>query len=212
MLYGNEDWRRLADAVTKEDREAVMHHNRTAAVAYRLDTSCGPVPCIGAVTTAPVVILLTHPVLDAESSAIDYSFCRPGWPLSALHPDAPAWLRGWWEARLSELVERFGAQHVSNAVAAVFLRPWPGEAFIAEPRLPSRSRMLGVAAAAAERDAILLMLRGAELWTEHADIAALPPTRLFAPRSWRAADVNATNLGDQAFDEVCKRIEVHAWL
>jgi hypothetical protein len=84
--------------------------------------------------------------------------------------------------------------------------------FTAEPRLPSRTRMQQLAATAGARDATLLMLRGGDLWTEQAEVARLPSTRLVVPRSWRAASVNVANLGDQAFTAVCKRIEVHAWL
>ena len=89
MLQGDQDWWRLAETITNEDRAAAMDHNVTASPEHRLHLALGPVPSVGAITTAPVVLLLSHPGLDARSSAQDYCFRRPGWPLSALHPDAP---------------------------------------------------------------------------------------------------------------------------
>jgi hypothetical protein len=72
--------------------------------------------------------------------------------------------------------------------------------------------MLALAADAAARDALLLLLRHQELWTEHEAIAALPPTRRFGPRVWRVTEINSRNLGDTAWTTLCKRIEIHAWI
>jgi hypothetical protein len=170
------------------------------------------VPFLGAIRTAPVVLLLTHPALDALATPADYAFHRADWPLAALHPDAPPGLGGWWKNRLAALVELFGAQHVANSVAVTFLTPWCSEAFEARLRLPSRPRMLALGASAAARDALVLILRGGDLWTEHPDIASLPPTRRFYPRTWRTTRLDRDNLGDDAWTTVCKRIGVHAWL
>jgi hypothetical protein len=212
MRQGDQDWWRLARTICNEDRDRAIEHNVRAVPAYRLNVALGPVPCVGAIMTAPVVVLLPHPVLDARSTPDDYSFRRPGWPLSALHPDAPQGLGDWWRSRVADLIDAFGAQHVSNAVAAVFLTPWRSVAFAEGLRLPSRQRMLDLAASAAARDAFLLMVRGEELWTEHAGIATLPPTRRVNPSSWRVTEFNLRTLGGDAWTGICKRIEVHAWL
>jgi hypothetical protein len=171
-----------------------------------------PVPFLGAVMTAPVVLLMTHPALDLRVTPEDYFFRQCGWPFAAMHPDAPAGLSEWWQYRLSSLVEEFGAQHVANSVAAVFLTPWPSESFDSTLRLPSRRSMLALAASAVARDALIVMLRGGELWTEDPDIAALPATRYFTPRTWRTTRVSQDNLGDAAWEAIQKRVEVHAWL
>jgi hypothetical protein len=212
MLQGDPDWWRLAETISNEDRASAIAHNAHAPIECRLHDYLEPVPCVGAIMTAPVVLLLSHPALDARSTPDDYSFRRPGWPHSALHPDAPQGIAESWRSRVAALVDLFGAQHVSNAVAAVFLTPWRSVAFSDRLRLPSRRRMLDLAASAAARDALLLMLRHEDLWTEHAVIAALPSTRRFNPRWWRVTELNRRNLGDDAWTTVCRRIEIHAWL
>src|SRR5262249_26517680 len=108
--------------------------------------------------------------------------------------------------------ERFGAQHVANCVAAVFVTPWRSFAFDERLRLPSRRRMLDLAASAAARDAMLFVARDEALWTEHAAIAALPPTRRFSPKSWRATEISEENLGEDAWTRICNIIETHAWI
>jgi hypothetical protein len=212
MLQGDQDWWRLAETISNEDRAAAIEHNLRASPEHRLHIALGPVPCVGAIATAPIVLLLPHPALETGTTAQDYCFRRPGWPLSALHADASAALSEWWRGRLEALIDRFGAQHVSNAVAAVFLTPWYSVAFDDRLRLPSRQRVLDLAGKAAARDALLLMVRGENLWTEHPDIASLPATRRLHPRSWRVTDINSRNLGDEAWSAVCRRIEIHAWL
>ena len=212
MLQGDADWWRLAATISDEDRAAVIQHNADVEPEYRLYQPLGAVPCVGAIMTAPVVLLLSHPALDGQSTPNDYSFYRPGWPLSALHPEAPSGIVERWRNRVTALVDRFGAQHVSNAVAAVFLNPWRSFAFADRLRLPSRARMLGLAASAASRDAILLIPRYQDLWTEHAVIAALPSTRRFNSRWWQATELSERNLGDDAWATLCRRIETHAWI
>lgn len=212
MLQGDQDWWRLAETISNEDRSYAIEHSVSASPEHRLHIPFGPVPCVGAVTTAPVVLLLSHPGLEPRSTAQDYCFRRPGWPLSALHPDAPPGLAEWWHGRLEALIDLFGPQHVSNAVAAVFLTPWYSVAFDDRLRLPSRQRVLDLAAKAAARDALMLMVRWESLWTEHPDIASLPATRRLHPRSWRATDITCRNLGEAAWSAVCRRIEIHAWL
>lgn len=215
MLQGDPDWRTLSAAITFEDHAAVVSHNtRTTAIAAdtAIKVAHGPVPFLGAVMTAPVVLLLSHPETGARSTLDDYAFQRDGWPFAALHPDAPGGIGDLWRARFAALIDIFGAQHVANAIATTFLTPWCSVAFAERLRLPSRPRMLGLAAATAARDAVILPLRHATLWTEHEAIAALPATRRFQPRLWRAAEINVGNLGDVAWTALCKRIEVHAWI
>jgi hypothetical protein len=212
MLQGDLDWWTLATTITNEDRAGVVDFSAKAPPEQRIHDWLGPVPCVGAIMTAPVVVLLSHPALDRYSTPRDYSFSRAKWPLSALHPEAPRGIAKCWGKRVGALVDRFGAQHVANSVAGVFLTPWRSFAFPERLRLPSRRRMLDLAASAAARDAVLLMSRHEELWTEHSVIAALPSTRRFNPRWWRVSELTERNLGEDAWATICKRIETHAWI
>lgn len=211
MQQGDPAWWRLAATIADEDCIAASAYNARATPDHRLALELGPLPCSGAIMTAPVVLLLSHPSLDPHSSPNDHAFRRTGWPLAALHPDAPAPLSAWWRDRLGALIDEFGAQHIANAVAAAYLTPWHSDTFDAGLRLPSRRHMLALAASAAARDAILVMMQGSYLWTEDAEVAALPVTRCLSPRSWRGTEMSLRNLGD-AWQAVCKRIGVHAWV
>lgn len=201
----------MAIAIADEDRPDAVAHNASAPSERCLQIGLGPVPCVGAIMTAPVVLLLSRPQFSPRSTPDDYAFRRVGWPLAALHPDAPAGPAEWWRSRVAALVDMFGAQHVANAVAAVFLTPWHSTAFDERLRLPSRQRTLELGASAARRDAILILMQEHALWTEHPDIASLPVTRCVRARSWRGTELSRRNVGE-AWSALCKRIEVHAWL
>jgi hypothetical protein len=212
MIQGDPQWRTLARRITVEDARPVAAHNAQTLPEYELHHRLGPVPFAGAIATAPVVLLLSHVELDTRATPADYSRGRAGWPLSALHPKAPIAPADWWRARAGELIDEFGAQHVSNALAAVYLTPWHTACFDARLRLPSRPRMLRLAESAAGRDATLILMRGADLWTESTAIASLPLARCIRARSWRATELTRANLGDQGWDQVRRCVEVHAWL
>lgn len=212
MVQGDCEWASLAHRMSAEDAEVAGAHNAQALPQHALAVALGAVPFVGAISTAPVVLLLSHVELESRSLPGDYAFRRDAWPLSALHPDAPAAPADWWRARTADLVEAFGAHHVANAVAALFLTPWHASVFDPRLRLPSRRRVLKLAESAAGRDATLVLMRGADLWTESAAIASLSTTRLIVSKSWRATELTPANLGDAGWDQVRRRIEVHAWL
>jgi hypothetical protein len=213
LLQGDQDWWRVADAIANEDRESAIRHNAVAQAAHRLHLAAGPVPCIGAVTTAPVVLLLPNPVLEAAWTPEDYRFRSAGWPLSMLHPNAPTALRDRWRSRLAALLNRFGPHHVANSVACVFLVPWCSLANATGlVRLPSRRRMLDLAAAAAARDALLVSVGDEHVWSEHSQMAALPFTRRFVARPWRASELSPATLGDDGWTAICQRVAIHAWI
>ena len=67
MLQGDPDWWRLAETISNEDRTSAIEHNAHAEPEYRLYDSLGPVPCVGAIMTAPIVLLLSHPALDGRT-------------------------------------------------------------------------------------------------------------------------------------------------
>jgi hypothetical protein len=211
MLQGDDDWRKLAAAIVDDDVAPALRHNEATPAELRLGLDA-PVPFLGPIMTAPVVLLLSHPAIDTRIAPADYAYRQEGWPLSVLHPQAPPGLAERWRDRLGALVDAFDARHVANTVAAVFLTPWPSVAFDSGLRLRSRARMLALAASAAQRDALVLVLRGGELWTEHADIAALPTSRRFYPKTWRTTRIDRDNLGDDAWSAIVRRVGIHAWL
>jgi hypothetical protein len=212
MLQGDDEWVRLVDVINDEDAPWRALHNAHARPAGRLYPAPGAVPFIGAVMTAPVVLLLTHPEVDGDTTPHDYRYSRDGWPLSALHPDAPSGLSRRFDRRLAALVRRFGAQHVAHSVAAVFANPWPSVDFDARLELPSLRRMQGIVSRAAERDAAFVLAQGAGVWLEHRAVADLPATRRLPMPGDGAAEIDAATIGAEAWERICARIEVHAWL
>jgi len=51
MRQGDQDWWRLADTISTEDRPRALEHNAHAAPQHRLHLALGPVPCAGAIMT-----------------------------------------------------------------------------------------------------------------------------------------------------------------
>jgi len=212
MIQGDQDWIDLAMVIANEDAGPAAHYNVEATPEQALHLHLGPVPFLGAIATAPVVLLLTHADWDDQATPYDHAFRVEGWPLSALHPDAPRGAADYWRSRAADLIAIFGAQRVANSIAVLFLAPWRAACFDTRLRLPSRRLMLALGARAALRDATLVVLRGGEVWTEANEIAALPPTRLIRSRTWRATDLSPANLGLAAWDHVCRQIDTHVWL
>ncbi len=203
--------RHIAGLIEGEDRTAIRAYNARVPEDLRLQTELGPSPYEGDFNRAPVVMLLGALGYDETSTPHDHAFERDGWPLAGLHPDAPAGIRLRWHARLAPLVDSFGAQHVANSVLALHATPWACRRFDPGLRLPSRRRMLHLASDAVRRGALLMMLRGAELWTEHPEIAGLPPSRRIHARSWRASHLHPDNIGDEGWVAVCRRVTAHVW-
>ncbi|HSV20136.1 MAG TPA: hypothetical protein VLR71_17100 [Casimicrobiaceae bacterium] len=212
MVQGDEDWIDLAMVVATDDAGPAARHNLGAGPENALGLHLGPVPFAGALTTAPVVLLFSHVEWGTSAAPHDYAFERRGWPLSAVHPEAPRGVADRWTSRMSELIGVFGAQHVANSVAGLFLTPWRAARFDERLRLPSRPLMLALADKVAARDATLVLLQGADLWMEAAAVAALPPTRVIRSRTHRATEMSPANLGLAAWDHICRQIDVHAWL
>ena len=145
--------------------------------------SSGRCPMTATSRRAPLVLLVGTPACEMSATRRDAQSVHRGWPLSGLHPHAPATLRSLWHARLAGLIEAFGAQHVANSVAALPLTPWACDEFDERLRLPSRHEMLALAAGAASRGALLLVTGCDELWTECARdreplVGAAPPSSL----------------------------------
>ena len=212
MVQCDNDFKRLVGSLADEDSAWLALHNAHARPSGRLYTAPGPVPFLGALSTAPVVLLLSHPEIDADTSPHDYRFAREGWPLAALHPDAPAGLARRWVRRLAPLIRLFGAQHVAHSVAAVFLSPWPSVAYDVRLEFPSRRTLYGLAARAADRDAAFVIGPDADGWFEHPVVANLPATRRATTFADASEELDAGAIGPDAWELLRARIEVHAWL
>lgn len=201
----------LAERIAVEDADALAAYNARASDSLRLRADLGPLPYEGDIESAPVVLLVAKPAYDRTSVPLDHAFHQRGWPLALLHPEAPAHLRSIWLARVESLIDAFGAQHVANSVAALPLTPWASADFDERLRLPSRGRMLGLAAAAANRGATLIVTCSEEQWTEAQEVADLGSERRVRARSWRATHLTSENLGAAAWHAICRRIECHKW-
>ena len=212
MVRLDDEFTRLAGSVADEDAAWLALHNAHARPTGRLYEAPGPVPYLGALATAPVVLLLSHPQIDTDTSPHDYRFAREGWPLAALHPDAPMGLARRWGRRLAPLVRLFGAQHVAHSVAVVFLSPWPSVAFDVRLEFPSRRTLYGLVARAADRDAAFVVGPDADAWFEHRTVAELPPTRRATTFADASEELDAGAIGTDAWELLRARIEVHAWL
>lgn len=134
------------EALIQADAEAIESYNRKAPERFKLHAELGPSPFEGDVEAASVVLLLANPGFDEKSTLHDHTFRRDGWPLAGLHREAPSGLSDWWPQRLKALTDKFGTQHVSRHIAALQLTPWASNKFDASLRLPSRTRVLALAA------------------------------------------------------------------
>ena len=85
-------------------------------------------------------------------------------------------------------------------VAALQINPWASTNFDATVRLPSQSKMLELAERAAERGAILLVMRAARLWLE-SDVIKNYPHR-YSTKSPRCSYVTEANLGGEAWEKI----------
>jgi len=207
-VYEQDDWRQFIESIASADRAAVWSYNAVASAEFRLQVELGPMPYFGSILTAPVVLLIARPVFDASSTLHDHAFRREGWPLAALHPNAPSGMRRWWHDRLQRLIVAFGAREVANAVAAVPLTVWSSVRFDRDLRLPSRGRMLALGASAAGRGALMITTCEPALWTEEAQIASLPRSHHLMPRSC-TGKIDPTSLGNEGWSTLCRRIEAH---
>ena len=203
--------RLVADAIHREDAGALAAHNLTAPGHLRFRDHLGPLPFEGSIATAPIVLLDLQPPLADDITREDYAFEHAGWPLAALHPDAPPGLRRVWESRLGDLRGFFGAQHLANSIVSLHLVPWAGAHADEDLRLPSRERMLSLAAHTARRGAFLVFVRGEEQWIDDPDVASSLPSRRCRTRSQTSADMSVANLGTPAWDVIRMRIAIHDW-
>ena len=186
--------------ISRVDHAAVKIYNRSAPDEYRLRTELGPYAFEGDLANARIVLLLSNPGYGEGSSLASHTFRRDGWPLSAVHPDAPAKTYIWNKRLLKSLSELFGAQLVSQRVAKLELTPWASRSMDTKLRLPSRALVLSAANRLAQRGLVLVVLRAEALWLEAEEVAR-SRTR-FSVKNWRSATVSPGNLPADAWAQV----------
>ena len=193
------------ESLIKADAEAIELYNRKVPEKFKLHTELGPSPFEGDIRAASVVLLLANPGFDETSTLHDHTFRRDGWPLAGLHHEAPLGLREWWPKRLKALTEKFGVQHVSRQVAALQLTPWASSKFDTSLRLPSRTRLLKLAAKVAQRGAVLLVMRAERHW-ENSELVKHSLNR-YRANSWLCSYVTQGNLPAAAWEKVNTALE-----
>lgn len=185
------------DEIRRLDMDYIGTYNERVNDHYRLRTELGPSPHEGDINSSPIVLLLANPGFDEKSSNDDHKFIMDGWPLGGLHDAAPLGMRDWWQPRLRVLCERYGHQYISTKVAALQVNPWASTKFDSDLTLPSQKLMLEIAESAAERGAILIMMRAAKFWLKSASLRTHPS--LYTTKSPRCSYVTEANVGTEAW-------------
>lgn len=186
--------------INRVDHAAVEIYNRSAPDKYRLQADLGAYAFEGDLANARIVLLLSNPGYGEGSSMASHTFRRDGWPLSAVHPDAPAKRYIWNKRLVKSLIELFGAQLVSQRVAKLELTPWASKSMDTKLRLPSRALVMNAANSLAQRGVVLVVLRAEALWLEAEEVAR-SRTR-FRVKNWRSATVSPGNLSAAAWAQV----------
>lgn len=193
--------------IARLDATAIERYNAKARPEYRLHPELGPSQYEGDIDTARLVMLLSNPGFDATSTPDDHTFKRNGWPLAALHDDAPTETRDWIRRRLRALTDIFGRQHVSQTVACLQLNPWASPKWDADCVLPSRNIQLELADRAAQRGAVILIMRSERLWLRAPSVLNSP--RRYRVNSWRSSYVSPTNMSAEAWSTICNAVADH---
>jgi len=191
----------LADEIRRIDLSEIERYNLRARAEYRLHVELGPCPYEGDIASAPIVLLLANPGFDKTSTLQDHTFEHNGWPFAGLHPDAPKGVRDWLEKRLLGLIKEFGAQHVSQSIAALQITPWASKKFDSDLRLPSREQMLKLAEDATARGALIIVMRAEKLWDQDERVAH---GRWLKTKNPRCSYVSMGNLGEDGWRSVLK--------
>ena len=186
--------------IYRVDHAAVEIYNCSAPDKYRLRAELGPYAFEGDLANARIVLLLSNPGYGDGSSLESHTFRRNDWPLSAVHPDAPAKTYIWNKRLLKSLSELFGAQLVSQRVAKLELTPWASKSMDTKLLLPSRALVLDAANRLAQRGIVLVVLRSEALWLEAEEVAR-SRTR-FRVKNRRSATVSPGNLSADAWAQI----------
>lgn len=194
----------LLQEIYNSDIEAIQRYNAKVRDKFKLRVELGPCPFEGDINSSSVLLLFANPGFDETSSINDHKFTVDGWPLSGLHENAPTGMRDWWSPRLRDLCKRYGDQNISKKVAALQINPWASTNFDSNLRLPSRSKMLGLAENAARRGAVIVIMRAERLWLESNCIKNYP--HRYSTKSKLCSYVTEGNLRAEAWEKINKAL------
>jgi len=177
------------------DLDAVHRYNAVKRdPKFRLQAHLGPCMAEGDPENCRILILLANPLYHGDSNLGDHELFFEGWPLAGVHPDAPSWLRNWWQPRLRAVAAIAGEDWklVSNKVAAINLNPWASMKFDPHCALPSRAVQIGRAREAAQRGALVIAVRARQYWMPH-----LAGCKVLLTRSQLCSYISPRNLGEK---------------
>lgn len=186
------------------DGEAVARFNaRYGGTNYELQVRRGAKCGAGDILNARVLLLYANPGYDPTIDKQEpIHFSLPGWPLVWLHPESAHHHPGahrWLCSRLRHLIERYGAQFVSQNVANMNIVPWSSREYKAGLSLPSREVQLDLARRSAERGAILVAVRARAAWRP---LLEAFPGQVVLTRNPRSSHISPGNLGADGWQRV----------
>jgi len=168
--------------VLDSDRARVEEFNRTALKHHAIDTSLLPEPFLGN-PNAKVVILGLNPgwspqdaqwhakpefQRDCRANLLHSGGAYPFYLLNPALTDSPGGM--WWRRRLRVLIEAVGLEPIAANLLCVEYFPYHTDRFHSGlPRLPSQEYAAAMVQNAIAREAIIILMRSAKLWT-----AAIP--------------------------------------
>lgn len=218
-------WAELPDRapyVLKSDAATVSAFNRVAGSKTRLRTHILPEPFLGKPRTARVLLLQLNPGFAGSEvrwhqrpdfarvlrANLTHSACDCANPY--LDP-SPALARSpggtWWRSRLRRVIEEVGdASRVARRLAVVEFHGYHSPNFRLLPvTLPSQRYGFWLVRRAIERDAVVIVMRGRDLWR-----VAVPEldarSRVFTPTTPRSAYLTERTLGRRGSSAVVEAL------
>jgi hypothetical protein len=205
--------------VLEADKAIIDAHNARLEKGslYEVHLSVLPEPFLGR-PDAPVVLLNLNPGWNENKDPPNHS--RPefikrnrenllhesnNYPFYLLDPSLRPNRTVWWEKRLGALIESVGLEAVAQNVLCVEYFPYHSKKYKKCERLPSQDYSFALARDAVKRNAVILLMRGKEQWTN-----AVPSlssyNQLFFPNSFQCAYVSRNNYNSKEFDTAVAKI------
>jgi len=201
--------------------EALLHqfHSKGPRDEYQIRSELVPEPYLGK-PDAPVVLLNLNPGFDmadvvhhedsrfASRSRDNLEHRRVEYPFYLLDPSINAPGRRWWDRKLGALIQQFGENGrsiVANTVFCVEFFPYHSKKFNHRSlKLPSQCYSFELVMRAAQRDAVILVMRGKRLWLEQLEILRTY-SRLYTASSVQNPTISRANYGT-GFDAALRAI------
>ena len=206
-----------APFVLPQDQHQANRFNERARPEHRLHLEIVPEPYLGN-PAAPVVLLNLNPGFSETDLAVHlkpafqaaaranllHSHARC--PFYLLDPELPSPGRDWWLRKLRALIERAGLQAVSRSVFVAEVHGYHSRKFRHQPSpFPSQRYTQQLLNAAIERNALILIMRGASLWHSLNSRLVIYPS-LARVRNWQNPSISPGNC-PEVFGRVVAAIE-----